>query len=270
MSEISPMAGQTLRLAQISDCHLHADPRGHLAGMDTRQSLERVLQRLQQEPGFNLLLATGDLSHDASAESYHWLQQRLRQLNLPCYCLPGNHDDPATMRAHLHGGPVKVCEELRIGDWLLLFLDSSRPGSTIGHLGMAQRERLASALERHDARHILICLHHQPLPIGSSWMDRMALDDPESLFPLIEGDPHVCGLLWGHIHQEYDRMQEGRRLMGSPSTCIQFSSGVDEFSIDPLPPGFRWLELHEDGTIDTGVIRLESMPEGLDVESGGY
>jgi Icc protein len=44
--------------------------------------------------------------------------------------------------------------------------------------------------------------------------------------------------------------------MSTPSTCIQFKPGSKTFALDDLPPGYRRLDLHADGNIDTAVERL--------------
>ena len=64
------------------------------------------------------------------------------------------------------------------------------------------------------------------------------------------------GILWGHVHQAFDEERDGLRLMGTPSTCFQFSPGLAGFAIDKRPPGYRWLELHADGQIDTRIVWL--------------
>jgi Icc protein len=43
------------------------------------------------------------------------------------------------------------------------------------------------------------------------------------------------------------------RLMGTPSTCMQFEQNADEFEVDGRPPAYRWLELGADGGIETGI-----------------
>ena len=35
-------------------------------------------------------------------------------------------------------------------------------------------------------------------------------------------------------------------------------------------PGFRWLELHPDGGIDTGIERIAAYPDPLDLSGAGY
>ena len=89
---------QPLRVVQLSDCHLFADPEGKLLGLNTQFSLDKVLELIRKEqPNPDLILATGDLSQDASYESYQRLDRTLSGFDVPVYWLEGNHDKPAPM-----------------------------------------------------------------------------------------------------------------------------------------------------------------------------
>jgi len=77
-------------------------------------------------------------------------------------------------------------------------------------------------------------------------------------------------VVFGHIHQAMDLRRGGLRLLGCPSTCFQFKSDSVDFALDFLPQGYRWLELYPDGEINTAVARLDSVPDGMDLASGGY
>lgn len=82
--------------------------------------------------------------------------------------------------------------------------------------------------------------------------------------------PRVRGVLWGHIHQELDVERNGVRLLATPSTCIQFAPRSDDFALDHLLPGYRWLRLHADGRIETGVSRLRQLDYEIDFSQDGY
>jgi Icc protein len=101
-------------------------------------------------------------------------------------------------------------------------------------------------------------------------MDSMAVDNADHLLAIVERHPQVRGLLWGHIHQEFDHTRRGVRFLGSPSTCIQFIPNKHGFGVDSAPPGYRWLILQPDGHIRTGIQRLASVPGQIDLASGGY
>ena len=96
-----------MRVVQITDLHLLPDNGSRLYGVDTMASLELVLEKIMELPEpAEAIIATGDLAEDGSEESYARLRQRLARLGVPVYVLPGNHDDPAAMRATLVGDGV--------------------------------------------------------------------------------------------------------------------------------------------------------------------
>ncbi len=260
----------TLRVLQITDTHLYAEPGATLLGVNTLDSFHAVIDAFRDaawEP--DLVLATGDLVHDASPTGYRGLAKLLNHFERPVLCLPGNHDDPPVMRQHLSLGNVSTPQVQDIGAWRFVMLDSVIPGEVGGHLRESELQCLREALHEPE-RPTLVCLHHQPVPVGSHWIDTMGLDNPEEFMEIIEQAPAVRGVLWGHVHQRYDGVHNHVRLMASPSTCVQFSSNSDDFAIDELPPGFRLLALTPDGTIHTQVLRASQIPEGLNIASGGY
>ncbi|MDI5828719.1 3',5'-cyclic-AMP phosphodiesterase, partial [Salmonella enterica subsp. enterica serovar Kentucky] len=77
-------------------------------------------------------------------------------------------------------------------------------------------------------------------------------------------------LLCGHIHQELDLDWNGRRLLASPSTCVQFKPHCANFTLDTIAPGWRTLELRANGVLETEVHRLQDTRFRPDTASEGY
>ena len=65
-------------------------------------------------------------------------------------------------------------------------------------------------------------------------------------------------------------MRNDVRLLSTPSTCIQFEPQSEDFSIDTLAPGYRWLTLNPDGSLDTGISRVEGIEFEIDMSVKGY
>ncbi len=255
-----PATGPVLELVQLTDSHLFSEPRGQLLGLETRSSLQQVLALLQCEhPRPDLLLATGDLSQDGSLASYQAFRQLCAPLGVPVRWCPGNHDDRLQMCAAASGTEL-MAPVTDLGAWRIILLDTRLPGAVHGQLADSQLELLARALDDAPERHGLIGLHHHPLPVGSDWMDSIGLHNSGALWQLLESYPQVRALLWGHVHQAFDRSQNGRRLLASPSTCIQFTPGSARFQTSMEAPGYRWLHLYEDGRLDTGISRVQGLP----------
>jgi len=91
------------------------------------------------------------------------------------------------------------------------------------------------------------------VPHGSRWLDELMLDNADELFAVLARHARVRGLMWGHTHQPFEGMHGHVRLMGTPSTCMQFTQNSDEFAVDARPPAYRWLELDHDGGLETGI-----------------
>ena len=260
-----------VRVLQLTDSHLYSNPDGTLAGLNTLNSFDRVLAlAAERTAASDCILATGDLVHDATAKGYAVMAARLQQLDRPVYCLPGNHDVPAVMQANLNQGWVATPKSVRYGNWLIILLDSTLPDEVGGALSPGELENLRLLLDANPDSDVLVSLHHHPVPIGSEWMDDMALANPSDFFGIIDRHERVRGVLWGHIHQIFEDERDGVRLMGSPSTCIQFKPGQDRFEIDRSAPGYRWLDLYPDGQIISGVERIAAIPAGLNIASSGY
>lgn len=257
-------------LVQLSDSHLFAEADGALLGMTTRDSLTAVVDRvLAEQPQIDLVLATGDLSQDGTVESYQAFRQASERLDAPKRWLPGNHDELREMAIAAQQSDV-LDPVIDIGNWRVMMLDSAVPGSVPGYLEDKQLQLLAQALSEAPQRHHLICLHHHPVPIGAAWMEPIGLRNPDALFSVLERFPQARALLWGHVHQEFDQMRDGLRLMASPSTCIQFAPNSEDFALDAKAPGYRWLRLFDDGHMETGVSRIDPDLFEVDLSGAGY
>lgn len=245
-----------VRLLQISDPHLFADPHGMLRGVQTLGCLQRVLAHaMAHRRGAEALLCTGDIVNDEPAGYAHF-SRLLGGLGLPVYCLPGNHDDPGLLHAALADAPFQVGGQVDLGCWRLILLDSCVPGSSGGRISAAELQRLRSALE-DTSRHVMVCVHHHPVPMASRWLDALGIENGAQLLDVLDEYPQVRVLSWGHVHQSFDSRRRGIRLLATPSTCVQFLPLSNQFALDDRPPAYRRLTLHPDGTLDTEIVWVE-------------
>jgi len=278
MSQSSPRShvidhpGGTVRVVQLTDTHLCKSRGGTLLGMDTDHSLQAVINLVKAErPAIDLLLGTGDLSDQGALEAYQRLPGYFGQLTQTHCWLPGNHDLRANM-ALAADDPLRLSRELRVANWQVVMLDSQVPGEVGGELGASELAQLEHALlaAESEGLYSLVCLHHQPVKIGCDWLDQQMVADAAEFFAVLARFPGVRGVLWGHVHQQVDRHLGEIQLMASPSTCVQFAPDSVDFRADPLPPGYRWLDLCEDGTLRTGVSRAHGVKFNVDLDSDGY
>ncbi len=251
----------TLRIIQISDCHLFADPAAQLKGICTQERLSWVLQALRTEREQpHLLILTGDLTHDEKRETYSSLRQQLAPWLKKLRVLPGNHDDRAGLSEFFPQPPMS--EEGRIlfvenaGSWKLIGLDSHLTGASRGCLGKLQLDWLASQLSALPGQPTALFLHHPPVQVGSLWLDQIGLEDAAEFWEVVERFSQVKVICAGHVHQELAITRGNVPVLTTPSTGVQFLPQADTLVVDSAPPGFRILELDDSGEVRTRVVRI--------------
>ncbi len=245
----------SVTILQITDTHLHAAADSRMRGVTTYATFLAVLERAQRDPRWpvDAILATGDIVQDESRAGYERFRAALEPLGVPVYSIPGNHDDPKLMCEILASGSFQLGGELRHGAWSIVLLSTFLAGEDAGGLGPARLQGLRQALAAHSGQHLLVAMHHHPLPMGSTWLDGVALRDAQVFWDIIDANPSVRGVVCGHVHQAADRMRKGVRFLSTPSTCAQFLPGSEFFALDDRPAGMRWIQLHADGRIESEV-----------------
>lgn len=256
---------------QITDSHLHASQDGTLLGMNTQYSLDLVLDRIAAERDqIDLILATGDIAQDGSVEAYRRFVQQVDRFKAPIRWTAGNHDDRANMKTAVTGRESIDRPVFHTDDWVIVLLDSTVPGKVYGKLAADQLALLDRTLTQHSDKHALVTFHHHPQAMGSTWMDKIGIKNADELHATLKRHANVKVVLWGHVHQHSDQLVNGVRYISTPSTCVQFEPGTQDFSIDTQGPGYRWLTLHPDGTVDTGLTRIEGVDFEIDYSVKGY
>lgn len=262
----------TIKLLQITDTHLFEAEDGSLLSVCTNDSFRAVVDAVMQESfQYEAILATGDISQDHSDVSYQRFAQGIESLEQPCYWLPGNHDYKPSMHSVLPSEQIVQAEHVLLGDnWQMILLDSQVEGVPHGRLSPQQLDLLDSKLREYPERYALVLLHHHPLLVGSAWLDQHTLKDSQQFWQIIEQHLNVRAILCGHVHQDMQKIRSGATVIATPSTCVQFKPNSDDFALDTCSPGWRELELHDDGSFETRVKRLEDGVFAPNFDSSGY
>jgi Icc protein len=255
------VTSRPLRLLHLTDPHLFADEAGEIYGVRTAATFAAALQRgLMIAPGpLDAVLVTGDIAEDGESATYERFRGDMAALELPVLCLPGNHEDRGQMTRILSEPPLQLCGTHRMPGWRIVMLDSHLAGSDEGFLHTDELLRLERELMAATGEHVLVCVHHQPVPVGSPWLDAYGLVNADAFLSRLEAQGNVRAVLFGHVHQATDRLHRGIRMMSTPSTCAQFTPHTERCVMDVAPPGFRWLSLLPDGRIETEVVWLEEL-----------
>lgn len=250
-----------LSLLQITDMHLQQDLYALKHGMLVEERFQRVMQSISVEQA-DLLLLTGDLT-DHAPGAYKRLSDQLQLLPFPSYWIPGNHDliDEMAPFSSL-GLNRKVIVQQR---WRIILLDSTSQPDGKGGGALARDELMfleAELLKSQPDQHLLIVLHHNPVPINSQWQDKISLKNQQAFWSLIECSSQVKGIIFGHVHQACELVRGSIKLFSSPATAPQFKPQCDhpEFEVDPRfsGPAYTRYQLYDNGDINVKVVRLSA------------
>ena len=200
------------------------------------------------------VIMTGDLIQDDSAEAYERFRDLLLPLDLRIHCIPGNHDIRDLMSAVCCRPPFSYCAYEELRGWLIVGIDSCIRGHAGGEVSNDELDRLSETVSRSSAKHVMVCLHHPPVPVGSKWLDSVGLRNGDQVLDRLRSLNRVRLATFGHIHQAYDTEHDGVRIIGTPSTCRQFAPGSEKFAVDDNPPAYRRITLSADGSVDTEVV----------------
>jgi len=271
MNILSPF----FQLLHLTDTHLFGDPSQQLKGICTHDSFAAVIQHaLHQYPDPDGIILGGDMAQDESAEAYQQVADMLQGWSVPWMLSPGNHANMTALENTLIPALQATSSYtrcLQLETWQVLSLNSHEQGSVGGLLVEAELQRLDSLLSAYPDKHTLIAVHHHPTPIHSRWLDRIGLLNSASLWDIIHQHRNVRALLCGHIHQAFDAMHHDVRVLGSPSTCVQFKPQQQQFALDNQSPGYRQLKLMPDGEIQTTVERIDGfIPADLSNDTAYY
>jgi Icc protein len=225
-------------LAQISDIHLD-DRSSRLRHLDPRRQINMILADIQRRQITDLII-TGDISE--TAEGAEWLLARLESINarvLPCF---GNHDlgNIGFYLDRLHLSLPYYRQD--IAGQPCLFLDSSNQS-----IDEEQLSWISSEVRSLQGR-IFIFTHYPVLDCGNSFMDRRyPLKGRLAFRTFLENSGREFVIFCGHYHYAM-LVGDGRILQYiTPSTFYQIKTYSNDLEIDPRPPGYRLIEIAQDG-----------------------
>ena len=211
----------TLQIVQISDTHVSSDFPQRLSDLE---NCVRAINELDTRP--ELVVHTGDISHNGKSEEYHSAKNVLNQLNVPYFVMAGNRDN----RAELLAAFADARYQLPKDSWVqysieeypirLLMVDTVNELSNKGQLCEARLRHLENMLMTETTKPVCLFLHHTPfaalgIPDPHQFED---WGDVEKLAALLSRFSNIHSIYCGHVH----RFMEGEiaGLNASAISCL--------------------------------------------------
>ncbi|WP_293745666.1 metallophosphoesterase [uncultured Paraglaciecola sp.] len=246
-----------MKIVQISDCHLFADSsKIGYNNINPFLSLERVLAEVKiQSP--DVLLVTGDISGDGSGQSYQHFSHLIQGAQIGCRIgiIPGNHDNQQQLAANIVEQYLWLHHPRMVlpNQWHIHLLDTQYH-QTIGQISENHLTSLTEYVQQHSNEYHLLAAHHHPIPCGG-WMDKHEWTNRQKFNAVVANHQSIKGVIYGHIHTAIDQQVDQCLYMACPATCWQFAN-QESFATTDIKPGFRVINLLENGQITTSIHRL--------------
>ncbi|WP_298228722.1 metallophosphoesterase [Gryllotalpicola sp.] len=208
-----------MRILHLSDTHFFASPdERHYGRVDVRAALDDVLARADDLGAIDVVVLSGDLSDDGTAESYRALQAAIepwaRRLGArEVVYAYGNHDGPGF--DEVLGARRRV---VTVGGWRIIVLDTSVAMKGYGELDAGQLDWLREQLGTPAERGTIVVMHHPPVPASTPLLQALELRNPDALAAAIVGTD-VALILSGHYHHPVFQRFHGIPVVVAPGVA---------------------------------------------------
>lgn len=196
-------------IAQLSDIHIGGPNEG--SGERFSEALDEI-NAMSRQP--DLVLLTGDLTHNSTEGEWIELQERLAVLRAPWIAMTGNHDRTI---AEIAGN-----RSVQAGPLRLVLLDTSHDVFT-----EEDEAWLAAELAAHPETPTVIAVHQPPFETGIWWMDCVGLKRREAMETVVRRHPQVIKVLSGHVHRLIQSNWGSCSLWVCPSTSVSVAGDLD-------------------------------------------
>jgi len=210
-------------IAQITDTHIRAEGKLCYGKLDTFTYLERCVAHINAlSPRPDAVLVTGDITDFACRAAYERAAAAFAQLVMPFYLVPGNHDDPALIRAVFNDHeylPDAGFVQYAIDTYAirLIGLDTQVIGESGGLLCAQRLAWLTAQLLAAPNKPTLLFMHHPPFETGIGHMDVQNCANAAALGHLVQQNQQIKYILCGHVHRQIETAWCGTVVAVGPS-----------------------------------------------------
>lgn len=268
INHLSAKHSDYLSIIEISDLHLFDDTSRIYNHINPDKNLNDILDVIQKNfADSDLLAVTGDLLQEPSKQNYDKLFARFDTLGMPHIAIAGNHDVTLELDSHLPffqrrhlaveaDERLVNCHVVDSEHWQLIFLNSSIMGKIAGYFSKQTLVWLQETLQNSN-KHCVIFAHHPMVKVGSAWIDQHWVTNSDEFWQTVRPfNDKLKAIFVGHVHQSHHFMQHDISLYTCPATSVQFKPHCDDYTLDDLSAGFRWIKLFRHGVIETDIVRL--------------
>lgn len=255
---------EPIRWAFFSDTHIPADPTQTQGPFRLHDNLREVVRQILGKKVEGAII-TGDLARkEGLPEDYQALRSLIEPLgqSIPIGLAPGNHDHRKNFLSIFdsRAGSIQPVSDRLVTIFetpvfSLVLLDSLLDTHVVpGFLGKLQREWLTEYLNKNHQKPVLLFLHHN-LTDGDD-----SLLDADRLLRIMESNPQVKGIFYGHTHRFEVASSKGLHFINLPAVAYNFSVeqpvGWVEAALTPVGGVFKLHAIAGNSAVDGKTVEV--------------
>lgn len=247
----------SITIAHFTDCHLFSHNSGEYFDVNTAQALKKTLKDIKnKKPDFAIF--GGDLTQDHTLESYERFVDLIQseEFDFPVFWLPGNHDELEMFTAVFKDQSNLLKHKcIDTADFQILLLNS-KSETPSGFIDKNELHEITKQVNDSDKPSIIFA-HHHPLSVNG-YIDKHILTNGKQLLTELSETDKVPLYVHGHVHNEYEDNYKGIVIYATPATSIQFKKNTTDWQQENLGPGYRLIDINQQGEISTNVVWVKN------------
>jgi Icc protein len=265
---VAPMTREpvaTHRLGHISDTHFTASGVMH-DSVRPGETFAAALAALESSGvPIDALLHTGDIADAGEPAAYEAaraaVEPVLARTGWTVGWAAGNHDVRPAMARHLLGRSPQddpLDQVMDVRGLRVVLLDTSIPGRVEGGLDADRLDRLRAVLAEPAEHGTVVALHHPPVPVEVTGLQRLHLTGQDELAAVLHGTD-VRALLGGHLHYATASVFAGIPVFVAPGTAYVIRLTAPGGGVAATDGGraVGVLSLYDDGRVGYSLLTTE-------------
>lgn len=226
------MKESTLKFAHISDLHVCkiANRSCDIDNKSITKAKKLAQDLLKIESILDFIIVSGDITEDASHESFAEFEKIFNIFNIPIYIVPGNHDGPSEFNDFRNGSDFfkksDISDRVITNQHLkIIGINSCIDRKMTGKISSECLQLIQEEFLKNDSKQIILVLHHPPFKIGLKDFDNISIvEGVEDFGALLKNSINKPIILCGHVHRPYFSQWNGVNCFIAGSAFIQYGA----------------------------------------------
>ncbi len=252
-------------VAQLTDTHITVPQNENEDCYVKLEALQKcVLQINELDPLPDVVVHTGDLSHNGCTDEYKLTKSIMDELKVPYLITAGNRDSTKNLINEFNLSYVEYNNQqlLQYGSdiagYRLVSVDTSSQNSNLGFLNFSKLAHLDGLLSQRQSCPTIIFMHHPPINLSNSEPPKHEYENLrmiKNFAEIVDRHPQIIAFLCGHIHRAFSSHINDSPIMVIPPLAKKLYRGaIDQTQMPEI--AFRLHSFKENAFSDTTVVNV--------------